>query len=131
VAISGLVEAISQVTGVAGRPRSPKRARRVSGFGMINYDRGVCSSAAILRGWRMTDKLLPPKKKDPQLRQRCRHCRRAPLAPALGLTSAAAARGVSLQHCEECGAVQYPPRDACCACLSTDLDWRETAGRER
>ena len=33
-------------------PTQVKDARRalVSGFGMINYDRGVCSSAAILEG---------------------------------------------------------------------------------
>ncbi len=47
----GLVEAIRQVTQAAG-PTQVKDARRalVSGFGMINYDRGVCSSAAILEG---------------------------------------------------------------------------------
>lgn len=45
----GLVEAIRQVTGQAG-PTQVQDARKamVSGFGMINYDRGVCSSAAIL-----------------------------------------------------------------------------------
>ena len=47
----GLVEAIRQVTGTAGPTQVP-RARRamVSGFGMINYDRGLCSGAAILKG---------------------------------------------------------------------------------
>ena len=47
----GLVEAIRQVTGQAG-PTQVTGAKRalVSGFGMINYDRGVCSSAAILEG---------------------------------------------------------------------------------
>ncbi len=45
----GLVEAIRQVTDQAG-PTQVKGARKalVSGFGMINYDRGLCSSAAIL-----------------------------------------------------------------------------------
>lgn len=45
----GLVEAIRQVTTQAG-PTQVKNAKRamVSGFGMINYDRGVCSGAAIL-----------------------------------------------------------------------------------
>lgn len=45
----GMVEAIRQVTGQAG-PTQVADARRalVSGFGMINYDRGVCSSAVIL-----------------------------------------------------------------------------------
>jgi len=45
----GLVEAVRQVTHQAG-PTQVKNAQRalVSGFGMINYDRGVCSSAAII-----------------------------------------------------------------------------------
>ncbi|MEO4001440.1 thiolase family protein [Mesorhizobium sp. CAU 1732] len=47
----GLVEAIRQVTGTAG-PTQVKDATTalVSGFGMINYDRGVCSNAAIISG---------------------------------------------------------------------------------
>lgn len=47
----GMVEAIRQVTGTAG-PTQVKGAATamVSGFGMINYDRGVCSSAAIISG---------------------------------------------------------------------------------
>jgi acetyl-CoA acetyltransferase len=45
----GLVEAIRQVTGTAAGTQVPTAARAmVAGFGMINYDRGVCSSAAIL-----------------------------------------------------------------------------------
>ena len=45
----GLVEAIRQVTGQAG-PTQVRGARRalVSGFGMINYDRGLCTGAAVL-----------------------------------------------------------------------------------
>lgn len=47
----GLVEAIRQVTGTAG-PTQVNHARiaMVSGFGMINFDRGVCSGAAIISG---------------------------------------------------------------------------------
>jgi acetyl-CoA acetyltransferase len=47
----GLVEAIRQVTGTAG-PTQVAGAHRamVSGFGMINYDRGICSGAAIITG---------------------------------------------------------------------------------
>jgi acetyl-CoA acetyltransferase len=47
----GLVEALRQVTGQAG-PTQVAAARRacVSGFGMVNYDRGVCSAAAVLEG---------------------------------------------------------------------------------
>lgn len=46
----GLVEAIRQVSGTAG-PTQVKDANHamVAGFGMINYDRGVCSGAAIIR----------------------------------------------------------------------------------
>ena len=46
-----LNEAIRQVTGAAG-PTQVEGATTamVSGFGMINYDRGVCSSAAIISG---------------------------------------------------------------------------------
>ncbi|MBM85209.1 MAG: acetyl-CoA acetyltransferase [Rhodospirillaceae bacterium] len=47
----GLTEAIRQVTGTAG-PTQVDGAKMalVSGFGMINYDRGLCSGAAILSG---------------------------------------------------------------------------------
>ncbi len=47
----GLVEAIRQVSGTAG-PTQVRDASvaMVSGFGMINYDRGICTGAAILRG---------------------------------------------------------------------------------
>ena len=44
-----MVEAIRQVTGQAdGTQVADARNAMVSGFGMINYDRGLCSSAAIL-----------------------------------------------------------------------------------
>ena len=45
----GLVEAVRQVTGTAlGNQVNDARVGLVSGFGMINYDRGLCSAAAIL-----------------------------------------------------------------------------------
>ena len=45
----GMVEAIRQVTGQAGGTQVADATRAlVSGFGMINFDRGLCSSAAIL-----------------------------------------------------------------------------------
>jgi acetyl-CoA acetyltransferase len=45
----GLVEAIRQLTGSAnGTQVRNANIGVVSGFGMINYDRGVCSAAAIL-----------------------------------------------------------------------------------
>ena len=45
----GLVEALRQVTEQAG-PTQVQNANRamVSGFGMINYDRGLCSAATII-----------------------------------------------------------------------------------
>ena len=46
----GLVEAIRQLTGQAKNNQVKKtEIALVSGYGMINYDRGLCSSAAILR----------------------------------------------------------------------------------
>lgn len=75
----------------------------------------------------MTKPLPTPVKKNPQKRST------VPTLPpvarsraALGLAVAAARGAFALQHCEDCGAVQYPPRDACCKCLSVALDWRET-----
>ena len=47
----GLVEAIRQVTGAAGPTQVPNASSAmVSGFGMINFDRCVCSGAAVIRG---------------------------------------------------------------------------------
>lgn len=45
----GLVEAVRQLTGQSlGKPVAHARIGLVSGFGMINYDRGLCSAAALL-----------------------------------------------------------------------------------
>ncbi|NRB05716.1 MAG: thiolase family protein [Rhodobacteraceae bacterium] len=45
----GMVEAIRQVTGQANDTQVPDAKRAlVSGFGMINFDRGLCSSATVL-----------------------------------------------------------------------------------
>jgi uncharacterized OB-fold protein len=41
----------------------------------------------------------------------------------LALTAAAARGRFVLQCCVACGAVQYPPREACFQCLSVDLPW--------
>jgi acetyl-CoA acetyltransferase len=45
----GLVEAVRQLNGTAdGRQVANVRHGLVSGFGMINYDRGLCTAAAVL-----------------------------------------------------------------------------------
>lgn len=45
----GLVEALRQLTGTTlGAAVADARHALVSGFGMINYDRGLCSGAAVL-----------------------------------------------------------------------------------
>jgi acetyl-CoA acetyltransferase len=45
----GITEAIRQLTGAALGAQVPNaRHGVVSGFGMINYDRGVCSGAIVL-----------------------------------------------------------------------------------
>jgi NAD(P)-dependent dehydrogenase (short-subunit alcohol dehydrogenase family)/uncharacterized OB-fold protein len=70
-----------------------------------------------------------PKRKNPVLRTRL------PTLPpaarsriALGLTAAAALGRFELQQCRDCGAVQYPPREACHNCLSIKLFWQEQPG---
>ncbi|HEX2197252.1 MAG TPA: SDR family NAD(P)-dependent oxidoreductase [Burkholderiales bacterium] len=47
---------------------------------------------------------------------------------ALGLTAAAALGRFELQQCRDCGAVQYPPREACQQCLSIRLAWTAQKG---
>ena len=77
----------------------------------------------------MTMPLMRPKRKNPVLRTRL------PTLPpgqrgrvALGMTAAAAEGRFELQQCDDCGAVQYPPREACHRCLSSHLKWREQSG---
>ena len=80
----------------------------------------------------MTTPIQPPPRKDPQKRTR------VPVAPpdvrsraALGLSVAAARGRFMLQVCNECSAVQYPPRDACSSCLSVDQAWQVVSSRGR
>ncbi|HKF97877.1 MAG TPA: SDR family NAD(P)-dependent oxidoreductase, partial [Steroidobacteraceae bacterium] len=77
----------------------------------------------------MTEPIRRPKRKNPVVRTRL------PVLPpwprsriALGLTAGAAEGRFVLQVCAECGAVQYPPREACHRCLSDRLPWREQDG---
>ena len=74
----------------------------------------------------MSKPLPPPKRKNP-LRKTP-----APLSPqgvrsrtAHGLTAAAAQGRFALQVCADCGAIVYPPRDACPVCLSARLPFRD------
>jgi uncharacterized OB-fold protein len=50
---------------------------------------------------------------------------------ALRMTEAAAEGRFELQQCRKCGAVQYPPRDACHQCLSVELQWTVQSGTGR
>ncbi len=34
-----------------------------------------------------------------------------------------------LQHCSDCGHVQFPPRKLCSACFSENVEWRVASGR--
>ena len=77
----------------------------------------------------MTMPLMRPKRKNPVLRTRL------PTLPpgqrgrvALGMTAAAAEGRFELQVCDDCSALQYPPREACHRCLSPNLKWREQSG---
>jgi NAD(P)-dependent dehydrogenase (short-subunit alcohol dehydrogenase family)/uncharacterized OB-fold protein len=77
----------------------------------------------------MTMPLMKPKRKNPVLRTRQMNL--PPWARgrvALGMTAAAAEGRFELQVCQECSAVQYPPRDACHRCLSPKLKWRAQSG---
>jgi NAD(P)-dependent dehydrogenase (short-subunit alcohol dehydrogenase family)/uncharacterized OB-fold protein len=79
---------------------------------------------------RMSKSAVPGRPKNPILRTR-----KPTLPPAsrsrvaLGLTAAAARGRFALQVCRDCGAVQYPPREVCRACLSQRLIWRPQGGR--
>jgi NAD(P)-dependent dehydrogenase (short-subunit alcohol dehydrogenase family)/uncharacterized OB-fold protein len=77
----------------------------------------------------MTMPLMKPKRKNPILRTPQMN-----LPPwgrsrvALGLTVAATQGRFELQVCEDCATVQYPPREACSACVSSRLKWRAQSG---
>ena len=80
----------------------------------------------------MTEPLIRPKRKNPLRRTR------RPLSPqgvrsrtAHGLTAAAAEGRFALQVCVDCGAVVYPPRDACPTCLSPRLPFRDVDRGDR
>jgi NAD(P)-dependent dehydrogenase (short-subunit alcohol dehydrogenase family)/uncharacterized OB-fold protein len=71
-----------------------------------------------------------PRRKNPIIRTRLPTLPpRARSRVALGLTAAASRGRLELQFCRDCGAVQYPPREVCGACLSHKLSWRLQDGR--
>ncbi len=77
----------------------------------------------------MTMPFMKPRRKNPVLRTRQMNL--PPWARgrvALGMTAAAAEGRFELQVCQECAAVQYPPREACHSCLSPRLKWRPQTG---
>jgi NAD(P)-dependent dehydrogenase (short-subunit alcohol dehydrogenase family)/uncharacterized OB-fold protein len=77
----------------------------------------------------MTMPLMKPRRKNPV--RRTRQMNVPPWARgrvAMGLTAAAAEGRFELQVCADCGAVQYPPREACGHCLSPRLAWRAQSG---
>ena len=76
----------------------------VSGFGMINYDRGLCTGAAIL-GRRDHDRAAAQAHAAQSDPAPCgsRRCRRRAQPRALRLTAAAAEGRFELQTCHDCG----------------------------
>lgn len=96
--------------------------RELDGFSVSSF----CLSPDTGVGLAQHLGVKPPAKKNPQQRTR------VPTLPpkrrsrvALGLAAAAAEGRFMLQVCGECAAVQYPLRDACVACLSTALIWKD------
>jgi uncharacterized OB-fold protein len=80
----------------------------------------------------MTMPLMRPPRKNPV--RRTRQMNVPPGArgrTALGLTAAAAEGRFELQVCQDCQAVQYPPREACVVCTSPRLQWRAQSGQGR
>jgi len=77
----------------------------------------------------MTMPLMRPARKNPMLRTRQLNLPPAARGRvALGITAAATEGRFELQACEDCGAVQYPPREACHKCLSPRLRWQQQGG---
>ena len=62
----------------------------------------------------------------PSLRERARPPKqRTPMGQTF--TSANYSGVLVMQHCQQCGVVQYPPREICQNCLGDELIWRETS----
>ena len=133
----GLVEAMRQLIGAAARHAGAAMRADclVSGFGMINYDRGLSSGAAILARAYSDRTAVRPKRKNPLQRTR------QPLSPqgvrsrtAHGLTAAAAEGRFALQVCDDCNdrglsAARLPVRRACRRGCRSGTSTRRHAGR--
>ena len=51
------------------------------------------------------------------------------VSPALAPYFAAARAGrLVVQRCTGCGALRFPPRELCSACLATEAEWQEVSG---
>jgi NAD(P)-dependent dehydrogenase (short-subunit alcohol dehydrogenase family)/uncharacterized OB-fold protein len=78
----------------------------------------------------MTDALKRPQKRNPIMPLRLPTLPPGARSRAALQMSAAVAEGrFELQHCFDCGQIQYPPRDACTTCLSIRLEWKPIDGR--
>ena len=78
----------------------------------------------------MTEPLQRPPRKNPILRTPQMNLPPAARGRvALGITAGAAEGRFVLQVCSECGATQYPPREACYQCLSPQLRWQVQDGK--
>lgn len=80
----------------------------------------------------MADAVRRSTKRNPMRRQRQSASPPATSSRAGLAFAARAAEGLlQLQHCRECGAISYPPRDICSSCWSEAFEWRKVgAGGE-
>jgi uncharacterized OB-fold protein len=62
----------------------------------------------------------------PSLRERARPPKQR-TAMGQTFTSANYTGVLVMQYCQQCGVVQYPPREICQDCLGDELTWRETS----
>ena len=106
----GLVEAMRQLTGETLGTKVPDaEACLVSGFGMINYDRGLSSCAAILASPR-TEPPSAPSEKSAQADTLPLAPQAFAAAPRMGLPGRGGGGRFALQVCLDCGTIIYPPR---------------------
>ena len=100
---------------------------------MINFDRGLCTGAAILAADGWDDHDPPPRAAEAQEPHAADPRADAAAGPAeagsrSGLTAAAARGRFELQICRDCGAVAVSAAGGVLRCLSARLDWRAQDG---